>query len=342
MVENKRDLRYEVFKLLQIITAVATFFAAISNIINKRPILVILQPILALIFVLTVLYMQSKSKKIRYFSKIIFMIFFNAIYLPYAWYTSPGTISAIGYYAILTIVLSIFFVEKIIEFIIPISGIAVSVFMIRYEGINPDNFKPFISKEVQINDVTINFIIVIMILFFTITYINRYYVHERERYYKLAITDELTGVYNRRFLLDNLEKLIRLFNEKGSLAILFIDINNFKEINDNYGHIEGDYVLIKLGSILKENFELSGRFGGDEFMVLLPDKNIEEAKLVSKKIKNLFSEYSREKGYDNLSLSIGISSGYDKDIEEIIQEADSYMYINKKSNKLKKSKIIES
>lgn len=129
-MKNTQDIRYEVLRILLKLTMLATIFAFASNIINKRPLTVVLQPAVAIGFILLIMYFQNKDVKYFYISKLVFMIFFNCIYLPIAWFYSPGVSSAIGYYAILTIVLSAFFVEKLVEFIIPCIGVVVSVGMI--------------------------------------------------------------------------------------------------------------------------------------------------------------------------------------------------------------------
>jgi diguanylate cyclase (GGDEF)-like protein len=198
--------------------------------------------------------------------------------------------------------------------------------MIRYELIDPKHFHPFPNKEIQINDITINFLIVVLLLSLIITYVNRHYVQEKIRFYRLSITDELTGVYNRRHLLNCLEDLVRDNMGKNNISLLFIDVNHFKWVNDNFGHLEGDLVLIKLGEILKYNFPICGRFGGDEFVVIIPDTDFSEAEKQADKLKREFEKYVHEKNYTKLSLSIGIFSSKDHNAQEIIHKADEYMY----------------
>lgn len=103
-----KDLRYQVLKILQIFALLAASFATFSNMLNKRPIQIIIQPIIAMIVILVLWHIEKRKPKIKYFTKLTFMIFFNVIYLPIAWIYSPGISSAIGYYAILTIVISVF------------------------------------------------------------------------------------------------------------------------------------------------------------------------------------------------------------------------------------------
>lgn len=328
LMDGFNDLRYEVLRILQMFTFAATSLATFSNIINNRPLNVIIQPVIATIFILVLLLFQKKSIKYKYISKLVFMTFFNIIYLPIAWIYSPGISSAIGYYAIITIVISVFFVEKKIEFIIPIFSMLFSIFMIRYELANPDYFTPFIDRTTKLNDVSINFAVVTFLLFAIITYINRHYVSEKERFYKQSITDELTGIFNRRYILSNIERLSTITNQD-EFSVLFIDVNNFKEINDTYGHHVGDEVLIELGQLLQSNFDICGRFGGDEFIAITSDTKENKIKEVSDSLKSEFEAYAHSYNFNNLSLSIGYTQSGTKSAAEMIKEADQYMYANK-------------
>ncbi|WP_312060801.1 GGDEF domain-containing protein [Anaerotignum sp.] len=171
-----------------------------------------------------------------------------------------------------------------------------------------------------------NFVIIVLLLFLIITYINWHYVKEKKRVYRLAITDDLTGVYNRRYLLSCLENFVNNNHDKENISLLFIDINHFKWVNDNFGHLEGDTVLIKLGEILKDNFSICGRFGGDEFVVIIPEVDISEAKWQADKMKKEFEKYAQDKNYTEVSLSVGVFSSRDHEVKEIIRKADEYMY----------------
>lgn len=325
-MNSSKDLRYDVFRILQVFAFVATILSAVSNFINNGRAAIVLQPIVAGLFIAFIWFYQKRNIKHQYISKLIFLIFFNVIYLPITWYYSPGVSSSIGYYAILIIVVSVFFVEKVAEFALPVFSLIVSILMIRYELLNPEHFQPFADKTTQINDITFNFSSVAVILFLIITYINRYYVNERASLYQLSITDELTGLNNRRYIIEYLETLAKNSDENEDFTLLFLDVNNFKAINDTYGHHEGDQVLIKLGLIIKENFEISGRFGGDEFLVIVFSADEEIVQKQVDYLKHEFQLYSDEKAYTDLSLSIGMTSSKGKNAEEIIKEADSYMY----------------
>lgn len=156
-----------------------------------------------------------------------------------------------------------------------------------------------------------------------------------------AYHDKLTGLANRKLFEDEFEKLKRESAESGNnIGIIFIDIDKFKEINDNYGHAVGDQVLEKLASRMKNNLkegDLIARLGGDEFVIALADldskdKIIKVAKRLIKKLENPVTV-----GENNISTSVsGGISFYPEDsdeLERLIKNADSAMYRAKREEK---------
>jgi len=159
-----------------------------------------------------------------------------------------------------------------------------------------------------------------------------------------AITDELTGCFNRRKLKEDLrEELIRSERYNKNLAVLMIDIDWFKEYNDFHGHQKGDKILIRLVRTLSYNIRFSDklyRYGGEEFVVLLPETDEKEAKEVAEKLRGKIEEKEFEgeeksQPTKNITISVGIASypKNGKSSEELISAADSALYLAKSSGK---------
>jgi len=150
----------------------------------------------------------------------------------------------------------------------------------------------------------------------------------------LAITDGLTGVYTRRYFIERFdEEIKRASLHKNTLSFLMIDADHFKKINDQYGHLAGDMVLKEVANIIQENvreIDIVGRFGGEEFCVVLPDAAMEGARVVAERIRK-HAEKRLIKAYDStvrVTLSIGISM-YPSDgklLEELMDKADWALY----------------
>ena len=153
-----------------------------------------------------------------------------------------------------------------------------------------------------------------------------------------ASHDSLTNLYNR----DALERIMKAETMKAKLsknvlAVIFLDLDNFKIINDAYGHRYGDEILKKVSDILRENVrkgDIVARYGGDEFVILLHSKKEDEPVKVAERIKARVEEVLK---LYNLSVSYGIAI-YGRDgttPEELLSTADRKMY----ENKLEKKKL---
>jgi diguanylate cyclase (GGDEF)-like protein len=159
-------------------------------------------------------------------------------------------------------------------------------------------------------------------------------VKELER---LANTDSLTGVWNRRYLLIVAEQEIKRTQRYNvSFSVLLIDIDHFKKINDTFGHSIGDEVIIFMTKTVLNYLrqgDCFGRFGGEEFLVLLPETDINEAMIVAEIIRENIANKHIAFGEKQVSitLSIGVASYKlgDKTIDAIIQRADRALYQSK-------------
>ncbi|KLO23327.1 diguanylate cyclase [Marinitoga sp. 1197] len=152
--------------------------------------------------------------------------------------------------------------------------------------------------------------------------------------------DSLTGLYNKRKITEKLRELIILFKRKKyGLSVAILDIDGFKQINDEFGHITGDKVLIKLSQIMQDELrenDFIGRFGGEEFLILLPETECIKAKKVLERLLKKVSEYNWEKLGINkkITFSAGVFCDYKKrNVTYIINKADELMYMAKKLGK---------
>ena len=149
-----------------------------------------------------------------------------------------------------------------------------------------------------------------------------------------AITDGLTGVKTHRFFMEALSSEWKRSSRAGrSFALVLMDLDRFKFVNDFYGHLEGDLVLQRVGQILETNCRRSdvvARYGGDEFVILMPETTMEQARQLSSKLRGWVAAdpLLREK---NISASFGIACYplHGASPQELIQVADASMYLSK-------------
>jgi diguanylate cyclase (GGDEF)-like protein len=162
-----------------------------------------------------------------------------------------------------------------------------------------------------------------------------------KRYRQLSITDDLTGLYNSRHFFKQLEAEIERTNRYGHpLSLLMIDLDDFKQYNDTYGHIAGDRFLENVGKILRKSLRKTDsayRYGGEEFAVILPESAGEEALHFADRIRQAFESLasSAQPGQGmGVTVSIGVAQYINReDITPFIKRADKSMYTAKNSGK---------
>ncbi len=157
----------------------------------------------------------------------------------------------------------------------------------------------------------------------------------------LAIIDDLTGLYNRRGFFTLAEQQIKLAGRLNhSILLVFMDMDKLKQINDEFGHQQGDLALIDVARLLRQSFRSSdiiARIGGDEFVVLAMNANGGDATVLINRLRKKMSELNNSGANPyHISLSIGTSAwmpGGPVDLDDLITRADTQMYQNKRKRR---------
>lgn len=161
-------------------------------------------------------------------------------------------------------------------------------------------------------------------------------VVRQQKLEEMAVTDELTGIYNRRGIINIAkDEVSRSVRHESQLCAILLDIDNFKLINDTYGHSIGDNVLIDFSSHIKKiirTIDKVGRYGGDEFLIILPETSFKEVDDLISRIRGEINnfEFLAENGdLIKVLVSMGASAYVAGDIDDMIKEADDLMYKEK-------------
>jgi diguanylate cyclase (GGDEF)-like protein len=163
-----------------------------------------------------------------------------------------------------------------------------------------------------------------------------------EKIQELTITDDCTGLYNARHLYKTLETEVYRSSRFGyEFTVVFIDLDHFKQVNDTHGHLIGSKLLAEIGYLIKAQLRLidyAFRYGGDEFVVLLPQTGKDSALVVAKRLRDSLrtSTFCRDEGLNlNVRASMGVAT-YPHDAKtphDIIRQADEMMYVVKNSTR---------
>lgn len=152
---------------------------------------------------------------------------------------------------------------------------------------------------------------------------------------ELSNTDHLTGLFNRRHLMDALGKEVqRHLRKKGNLSMIILDIDHFKQVNDQYGHLQGDIVLKKTALLLQKElraYDTASRYGGEEFIAVLPDATLEDAVFVANRVRTSVqaNRFSGELSQLSLTVSLGVAMFSKQDcttVDGFIKLADDALY----------------
>ncbi len=162
---------------------------------------------------------------------------------------------------------------------------------------------------------------------------------ELKKHFEKAIKDSLTGIYNRFYFFESIEsKIPRYKRENKKLIVAFVDLDNFKQVNDTLGHDVGDEVLKDVVKIIKESireYDMVARYGGDEFILYFDTENIE---IVEKILKRIVEKIDSKLNKYKISASYGLAVYPDdgESVEKLLKIADERMYAQKIDKKSKK------
>lgn len=162
-----------------------------------------------------------------------------------------------------------------------------------------------------------------------------------EEIYRLMTRDALTGAMNKRVFDKELDRFFSLFLRHGNrMSLIMMDIDHFKKFNDKHGHLAGDKVLADLGEIIREekrNEDIFCRFGGEEFVLLLPETGISGAVQIAERLRQRLSEHTFE--FDDKKLDVTLSFGVAeltegiRDKDQLVKQADNRLYMAKRQGR---------
>ena len=338
----KVPLEKRITYAMVIIAMFGEFFGFVESLLLKLPLVAILLPLISFFILIGLSLWGLKTRKTNLFSFVAIFIM-TVIFFPLMFFANAGLNGGMPYYFLVAVVCTALALKgktRIILFSATTLEYTLLFLLFKYY---PNIFLQ-LSPEDAFIDQLCSLLITSMILFTFSLAVSSQNYHDRNKIQQLSLlyerqanTDELTSLYNRRYFNNFLKLAILTLGDTGKLHIAMFDIDDFKYVNDKYGHPFGDTILKQFASILQrtENEGVTScRYGGEEFLLLIPKKNRQEAlDMVEEVIKTTRESITLKDG-----RFVTVSAGFmtcseDMTYDVLLQEVDKKLYTAKKTGK---------
>jgi diguanylate cyclase (GGDEF)-like protein len=295
--------------------------------------------------VLFIAYYFSRFKQAFELSRGISIVTLIFGYLPVLWIFNGGTQSSIPYFipmfasflTISTINRKTSRPNRLATYGVILLLIAVVSGLIALEHSHPEWVYQYTDKAIQSFDIIIGMIFSVICNFLMIMAFEQMYFRQLNKTEEMAICDSMTGLYNHLFIVSRLDDEIgRSSRYHTPLSVIILDVDHFKKINDTFGHLMGDTVLKQVSRAIKSQcrtVDKIGRYGGDEFLIILPETSLENAAILAKRLQVKIESLSFDEPVE-LTISQGIAQ-YEQgeSINTLIDRADTHLYSAKHSGR---------
>jgi len=328
---DTRRVFEKAFVLFLIAAAGISIFVATYNALIGVGLFNIVYILINVVFFLTVLTIYKKINKVKL--EIITIAFINFFTAPVMWFHSRGINGGFQFTLFLIVTCNSLFLPRKLKKIFNILFVSMATALIAIEYFYPSLFTVYDIKTTDLTNAVLNYITSLICVSVFIYKIVDLYVLQQKKLKKIAETDVLTGIYNRKKIIEIMENDIKYKNEiNRGKYISVIDIDDFKGINDNFGHRTGDTLLKEIVNTIKNTINdkktCFGRFGGDEFLIYFSDMCEFE---VMENMKCIFNEVRKN---NSIKISFGVEKvNNHENIDSAINSADIKMYEMKKKNK---------
>ncbi len=356
---KEMDLETRILFMALIAGGVISLLSVAINIILQMSLIVILTPLIMAFIYAGLIYSVFHNPNNHYAGYIAIVVSTLTIF-PSLWLNSGGLTGSTPYYYLFMVFLTTVVLRKFKFRVILFLQFIIASALILIEIIKPNTISPYLSFQAHFMDIFFAFaIITVFISIMTIYIMDNYHrsiealkntKQDLEKANKnlewIATTDELTRLYNRRFAMNKLSEIIAevSLNKVKSFGVLMLDIDHFKLINDNFGHLAGDDVLKRFGQVLIDHCgdsHLPTRIGGEEFLIITYVHQFESFQKIAESIKKAIDLTDWSDIHPDLKVTISIGAYYinhetpleDKGLEQVLNHVDHSLYAAKNNGR---------
>ncbi len=321
----------------------------ILGIASSMPFVLNLPNLIVMLLCFTLPIVSAKKKTL---APAIFTVYFTAyLYFPFIYFSNNGFNGSAPYYFFMMFLYFSFYFEGRRLFINIALLLIFYGLVIGFSFVHPELVVPYPDDLTQVIDELVGFISMAIVISAGASMAYKGYAMERELAQQRAddlaeknrqlnqalITDHLTHTFSRQYFFEQYEKEYELSQRRGvPFSVMMIDIDFFKKVNDSYGHLAGDEILIMVAKAIRTSIgmhDIVARYGGEEFIVLFSHRSSDSASITAERIRaNIAGLSYRDIG--GVTVSIGVSTNR-KDLtkDDLIEEADNLMYEAKRQGR---------
>lgn len=334
-----QPLTLRLFYILCPVGAICSFLAFAAALWSKLPAISTVSSFFCFLYMLAVTIYAFFSSHIQA-SRILICLGLNGLLFPILFFTSGGIDSGMVFYFLLGITVICMELNGWLRILLVAVALVEYAAVILVSLFFPKTVVP-LAEEARYADILSNFIIVAVFIAIVFSLIISEYSRAHEKVMELnrklmqqSITDELTGLYNRRYIM---ERLGRLMEEGRVFSVVLYDIDDFKKINDTYGHLVGDAALVHLAQRFTEltaGRGIPSRFGGEEFLIVFPDLAWKDAFAFAGVIQCAVAADTRFPApIQRLTISGGVAQQHYATLQDLIAHVDHWLYQAKRNGK---------
>ena len=339
------SIEFKIYVVISLIGIIYSIIGGMMNIVFKIGILPVAISFFMTGVILSLLMYSLRSGRYEWSAFAAISILAVGFY-PFIWITSGGSHGNAPYFYIFNFIIIAIIFRGAKAFILSAINILTLLSGIAIEYTHPEMIASLESDQVRLMDNGIFLIVICVCSFLLVHYIMTEYNlkigkldRNKEQLSMLSRTDTLSGLYNRRYIMEILKEKI---DSQKSIALIMIDIDHFKSINDTYGHSIGDQVIVRIAETLKNSTRESdvlGRIGGEEFLIILDTENYDKTYFVAQKLRAVVSQLSWIKFPHQITISLGVYVTQLQDsYSDALEKVDICLY---KAKELGRNKVVD-